>query len=143
ALGEPGATGAGALELRRQPDAQGLDTAGEVRPGGRGDDVVVDLVTRTHTEEPLRGDHERTQVQARLIALRLRRRHPRLVDGDQGLERVDEVLYAQLRQGEAFGGPVDARGVALGAEGPDRTIGVSVALEPFEDLLGVMEHGRR
>src|SRR5699024_1148558 len=53
ALGEPGATGSGALELRRQPDAQGLDSAGEVRPGGRGDDVVVDLVTRTHTEEPL------------------------------------------------------------------------------------------
>src|SRR5699024_2630857 len=60
-----------------------------------------------------------------------------------GLERIDEVLFAQLRQGEAFGGPVDARGVALGAEGPDRTIGVAVALESFEDLLGVMEHGRR
>src|SRR5699024_4141008 len=42
ALGEPGAAGAGALELRSQPDAQRLDAAGEVRPGRRGDDVVVD-----------------------------------------------------------------------------------------------------
>src|SRR5699024_3391993 len=31
ALGEPGAAGASALELRRQPDAQRLDAAGEVR----------------------------------------------------------------------------------------------------------------
>src|SRR5699024_9652751 len=49
----------------------------------------------------------------------------------------------QLRQGGAFGGPVDARGAAPGAEGPARTIGGARALEPFEDLLGAMEHGRR
>ena len=96
-----------------------------------------------HTEEPLGGDHERTQVQARLIGFRLRRRNPGLVDGDQRLERIDEVLLRQLRQREAFGRPIDARGIALGTEGPDRTIGVTVRLETLEDLLRVVQHSRR
>src|SRR5699024_1381846 len=80
--------------------------AGEDRHGRRAGYAVVDLVAGPHTEEPLGGDHERTQVQARLIGFRLRRRNPGLVDGDQRLERIDEVLLRQLRQREAFGRPI-------------------------------------
>ncbi len=96
---------------------------------------------RAHAEELLAGDHEGAQVEAALVGLAAGRGYPGVVLGQQRLERADEVLVGELRQGQAAGAAPEALGVLLGAEGPDGAVGMPVGLDALEDLLGVVQHG--
>src|SRR5690625_3644542 len=90
ALGKAGAARGGALVVRGEPDRYGGDTALEVGTGGGGDNVVVDLLSRAYAEELLAGDHERTQIEARLVSLVGGCWHPVMVKLDQRAQRSEE-----------------------------------------------------
>ena len=127
------------MEVLCHPDRDRIDALGEVRPDWRSDHEVLDLARGTHPEEGLGGIHERTQVQARLVA----RRYPRKICSHERLDGPEEVLGGELWQGQATSRGGEPRGVRLGAEGPHRAVCVAVGLEPFEDLLPVVQDGGR
>ena len=121
-----------------QPDRDRRHALAEVRARRTRDHVVRRLLRGAHAEEGLGGDHEGAEIQA---AFR-RRRHPFVVDRDQLAQRLGELGHRQLRQGQARGGTLQARAVGVGAEGPDRAVGMPVGLDAFEDFLAVMQHRR-
>ncbi len=86
-------------------------------------------------EERLFREHERTQVQA----LVLTRGNPRAVDGDELLQRLQEVRHRQLGKGESSRRALQAATVLVGAEGMHRAVGVAISLDALEDLLAVVQ----
>ena len=138
ALGGAGSAAAGAGVFARDPDGDGLEFAAEVVAGRGGDHAEGDLARRPDAQEGLGGDHERAQVQGFAVAggdpFLVRRRPAR------GW-RPRKYSSGSSGQGQAAGGLVQPGGVGLGAEGPDRAVGVAVGLQALEDLLAVVQHG--
>ena len=62
-LGRSGSSASGTVVLGADPYGDGLKAMGEVGARGRGDDVVVDHLRRTHSEECLGGEGEGTQIE--------------------------------------------------------------------------------
>ena len=136
ALGKAGAAGAGAEPLVLHPDAHRAALALEVRAGRAGDHAVVDLLRGAHAQERLGREHERTQVERVFAA----GGHPGRIALDQRGARADEIVDRQLRQVQTLGRVLEAFGVRIRAEHPDRAVGVLVGLQPFEDLLRIVQH---
>ena len=120
------------------PDAHRLGTGFEVVTGRTCDDDELVLLGRTHAEEGLGRDHEGPQVERAALD----RGIPVAVDLEQRLDRAKEQLLRQGRHGEPLGRGIEARGVGLGPEQAERAVGVTIGLEPFEDLLRIVQHAR-
>ena len=137
ALGEAGATRAGAEPLVFNPDADRLHAAWEVRAGRRCDHAVVHFLRSTHAEERLGSEHERTHVQGVLAA----GRNPVHVTLDEGGHGTDEIVDRQFRQVQTLGRVLETLGVRIRTEQPGGTIGMTVGLQTFEAFLSVVQNG--
>ena len=105
--------------------------------GGQDDEVEV-LLGRAHAEERLAGDDRRPDVERGAHA----RGHPVLLQADQVHQRLEAELRVDLRDAEATGREVHPLDVLLGAEEPHPPVRAAERLQPVEDRLGVVEHGR-
>ena len=140
ALRRAGAAGRRPGVVRRDPDRDRLDAAGEVRADRRGDHQVEVLHRRAHAEEDLAGVRERAQVEAAVLGLR----DPLPVDRDDLAQRLEERGLRQLRHRHPLGGLAEPGGVGVRPEHRHAAVRHRVRLQPFEDLLRVVQHrGRR
>lgn len=126
ALGETGATGTGAEPLVLHPDAHRLHTTREIRTGRGSDHAILDLLGRTHTEERLGGENERTQVERVFTAAR----HPLHILFDKRGAGTQEIIDGHFRQIQALGGILQTFRIAVRAEQPSGTVGMAICLEP-------------
>ena len=139
ALGLAGAAGRRAGVLGRQPDRHRLDAAREVRAGGRGDEQVG-VAFAGRTPEP-------TSVEI------MNGRRYSDWSGSSGTQALSTSTSARSDSMNSSSGSSaiasrlrgvgEPRGVRVGPERRDRAVGLAVGLEPFEDLLAVVQRRRR
>ena len=122
-------------EVFRQPNGHGPDTARKVRPGRRGDEQELDVLRWMHEQGHLGRVHERAEVEA-VVG---RRGHPFAVHLQQHVDRIQEGLLRQLRQGEPCGRSPEASGVGVRAEGGNPAVRLLECFQAFEHRLRVME----
>ena len=140
-LGRAGAAGAGPHVFGGQPHADRLDAALEVRAGRRGDHQVAVLRWPGRTPSP--GS----------VAKMNGRRYSDSSPPAAGTQSPSTAIswrsdsmnnsLGQFRDGQPVGRRTQPGRVGLGPERHDRTVGPAVGLEPFEDLLRVVQHDRR
>ena len=124
-----------------QPDRHGPQpAAGEHAAGRRGNDQEQVRAGRAaHAQRHGGSDHEGPQVQALLGA----RRHPVLVVRDQQLDRLHERVVRQFRHRHPGRRAPEPRGIGVRPERDNRARLLPVRLQPFEDLLAVVQDGGR
>ncbi len=138
ALGGAGAALGRARVFGGQPDRHRGHALGEVRASRAGDDVVAGLVRAAHAEEGFVADHERAEVQARLVG----RRHHSLSTAISCFSDSTKISTGSSGSARRCAERCRATAVGIRAEGPDRAVSMAVGLDAFEDLLAVVQHGR-
>ena len=138
-LGRPGTANGGAGVVGRYPDRHRRNPLGKIGPDGACDHVIRRPVRCAHAKEILVRNHERTQIKAGLGGAR----HPGRISAYQLANRLDEEIRRELGQRQPVRGALHAHRVGLRTESPDRSVGMPVGFESFEDLLGVVENRRR
>lgn len=92
-----------------------------------------------HSEERLRTEHERTDVERSAG----RGGDPLLFQLDQFAESVENDVYVELRHAQSFRASVHADEVVAGTEHRDLALRVLVRLQPLEYALTVMQRAAR
>ena len=110
--------------------------AGIVAAGGGRDDAEEVVVPGVDAELRVRRYDEGAQVEARAVFMR----HPALVHGDKGLERLEVDVLRHLGDAHAQGRVVHALYVLCRAEELHRALRRAVGLEALKNLLRVVEH---
>ena len=137
ALGRARAAGRRA-RIFADPDRHRRRARLEIVARRAGDDDVAVPLGGPHAEERLGRDHERTEIERAALD----GREPVAVGGDKLTDRFDEQVLGQFWHGEPPGRCGKPRRVRLGPEQGKPAICLAIGLEPLEDFLRIVEHGR-
>ena len=124
------------MEFAFHPHVDRLEAVGEVRARGRGDCQVLVAFGGADAQKRFGGEDERPEVEGGAGRIG----NPRGVLAHKVDERSDEGLVFELGYCQPPIGMVEAGRVVRGPKRPDRTVLVTVGLQPLERFLAVVQH---
>ena len=138
ALGEAGAARAGTSVLILDEDLNRIDAGGVISADRRAYDDELVGAGGANAQMRLGSDDKRTDVQAGALSVR----NPVLIEGNNGLNSLNEILYRQARQAHAMVGVDHTLCILVRAEQLNGAVRGAVSLQTLKGLHCVMENHR-